>query len=149
MKEKYEILRTLNSQDIVKIIPHRYPFLMIDRVEIIEENKRGVGIKCVSANELYFHGHFPEKPIMPGVLILEAMAQTSAAMMMGLPEMKGKFAYFAGINRAKFRRQVTPGEVLNIFVDILKMKSKIGKVKGEAYVGDELACEAELVFAID
>lgn len=149
MKEKYEILRTLNSQDIVKIIPHRYPFLMIDRVEIIEENKKGVGIKCVSANELYFHGHFPEKPIMPGVLILEAMAQTSAAMMMGLPEMKGKFAYFAGINRAKFRRQVTPGEVLNIFVDILKMKSKIGKVKGEAYVGDELACEAELVFAID
>lgn len=149
MKGNYEVLRILTSQDIVKIIPHRYPFLMIDRVEIIEENKRGVGVKCVSANELYFHGHFPEKPIMPGVLILEAMAQTSAAMMMGLPEMKGKFAYFAGINRAKFRRQVMPGEVLHIFIDILKIKSKIGKVRGEAYVGDAIACEAELVFAID
>lgn len=149
MKKKYTPIRTLNSEEIIKIIPHRYPFLMIDKVEIIEENKSGVGIKCVSANELYFHGHFPQKPIMPGVLILEAMAQTSAAMMMGLPEMKGKFAYFAGINRAKFRRQVLPGETLLLFVDILKMKSRIGKVKGEAYVGEDIACEAELIFAID
>ncbi len=149
MKYERKPVRVLNSEEITKIIPHRYPFLMIDKVEIIEENKKGLGIKCVSANELYFHGHFPEKPIMPGVLILEAMAQTSAAMMMGLPEMKGKFAYFAGINKAKFRRQVVPGDTLILSVEILKIKSKIGKVKGEAYVGDELACEADLIFAID
>ncbi|MEW5951001.1 MAG: 3-hydroxyacyl-ACP dehydratase FabZ [Elusimicrobia bacterium] len=149
MKPERKPIRVLNSEEIVKIIPHRYPFLMIDKVEIIQENKRGIGIKCVSANELYFHGHFPEKPIMPGVLILEAMAQTSAAMIMGLPEMSGKFAYFAGINKAKFRRQVIPGDTLLLDVEIVKIKSKIGKVKGEAYVGDELACEAELVFAID
>lgn len=149
MKPERKPTRVLNSEEIVKIIPHRYPFLMIDKVEIIQENKRGIGIKCVSANELYFHGHFPEKPIMPGVLILEAMAQTSAAMIMGLPEMSGKFAYFAGINKAKFRRQVIPGDTLLLDVEIVKIKSKIGKVKGEAYVGDDLACEAELVFAID
>ena len=145
----YNPIKILTSEDIIKIIPHRYPFLMIDRVEIIEENKKCVGIKCVSANELYFHGHFPEKPIMPGMLILEAMAQTSAAMMMSLPEMHGKFAYFAGINKAKFRRQVVPGEVLKLYVEIVKFKSKIGKVKGEACVGDELACEAEIIFAVD
>jgi len=145
----YKPLRILDSQQIVKIIPHRYPFLLIDRVEIVEENKKAVGIKCVSANELFFHGHFPDKPIMPGVLILEAMAQTAAAMMMGIEDIKGKFAYFAGINKAKFRRQIIPGEVIKLYVEILKIKSKIGKIKGEAYVENELACEAELIFAID
>lgn len=149
MKYERKPVRILSSEEITRIIPHRYPFLMIDKVEIIEENRKAFGIKCVSANELYFHGHFPEKPIMPGVLILEAMAQTSAAMIMGLPEMKGKFAYFAGINKAKFRRQVVPGDTLVLSVEIIKMKSKIGKVKGQAYVGQELACEADLVFAID
>ena len=145
----YKPSKILNSHQILQIIPHRYPFLLIDRVEIVEENKKAVGIKCVSANELFFHGHFPDKPIMPGVLILEAMAQTAAAMMMGIDDNKGKFAYFAGINKAKFRRQIIPGEVIKLYVEILKVKSKIGKIKGEAYVENELACEAELIFAID
>jgi 3-hydroxyacyl-[acyl-carrier-protein] dehydratase len=145
----YKPIRVLNSYDIVKIIPHRYPFLLIDKVEIVQENKIAVGIKCVSANELYFHGHFPDRPIMPGVLILESMAQTSAAMMMSLPEMKGRFAYFAAVNKAKFRRQVLPGEILKIYVEILRFKHDIGKVKGIAYVENEIACEAELTFAVN
>lgn len=151
MVDKFEQkpIKIFTASEILKIIPHRYPFLLVDKVEIIEENKKAYGIKCVSANELFFHGHFPEKPIMPGVLILEAMAQTTAVMMMQTEEMRGKFAYFAGINKAKFRKQVLPGDVLKIYVELLKYKAKIGKVKGEAYVENEIACEAELVFAID
>ncbi|MBU2573000.1 MAG: 3-hydroxyacyl-ACP dehydratase FabZ [Elusimicrobia bacterium] len=145
----YTPLRIIPCEEVLKIIPHRYPFLLVDRVEIIEENKRGVGIKCVTANELCFHGHFPEKPILPGVLILEAMAQTSAAMMMGLPETKGYFALFAGINKARFRRQVVPGEVMKLFIEIVRFKSRVAKARGLAFVGAELAAEAELLFAIE
>ncbi len=145
MSEKpapYTSIRLIPCDEILRIIPHRYPFLLVDKVEIVEENKRGVGTKCVTANELVFHGHFPEKPILP-------MAQTSAAMMMSLPETKGHFALFAGVNKARFRRQVVPGDVLKLHIDILKFKSRIGKVRGQAFVGDELAAEAELIFAID
>ena len=139
----------LDAKEIAAILPHRYPFLMVDRVEITEENKSCVGVKCVSANELYFHGHFPKKPIMPGVLIIEGMAQTGAAMMMDLPEIKGHLAFLAGIRAAKFRRQVVPGEVLKFYVDLLRLKGKVGKVRGRAFVEDELAAEAELTFAVD
>ncbi|MDA8131082.1 MAG: 3-hydroxyacyl-ACP dehydratase FabZ [Elusimicrobia bacterium] len=144
----YKPVRVIPCEDILKIIPHRYPFMMVDRVEVVEEGKYCVGVKCVSANELYFHGHFPEKPIMPGVLMLEGMAQTAAAMMMDLPETKGRLGFFAGINKAKFRRQVVPGDVLKMHVEIVKFKSRIGKVRGSAWVGDEPAAGAELTFAI-
>ncbi|MCX5792105.1 MAG: 3-hydroxyacyl-ACP dehydratase FabZ [Elusimicrobia bacterium] len=145
----YKPIRVINCEEILKIIPHRYPFLLVDKVEIVVENKSCVGTKCVTANELYFHGHFPTKPILPGVLILEAMAQTAASMMMSMPETKGHFAYIAGINRAKFRRLVVPGDVLKLFVETLKFKGKIGKLRGLAYVDQELAAEAEFIAAID
>jgi 3-hydroxyacyl-[acyl-carrier-protein] dehydratase len=142
-------LRVLNCEDILKIIPHRYPFLLIDKVEILEENRLSVGTKCVTANELYFHGHFPTKPIMPGVLLLESMAQTAAAMMMSAPDMAGRFAYIAGINKAKFRRQVVPGDVLKIRVEVVRFKARVGKLRGVACVGDEVAAEADFMAAID
>jgi 3-hydroxyacyl-[acyl-carrier-protein] dehydratase len=145
---RYKPVRVIPCEEILKIIPHRYPFMMVDRVEVVEEGKYCVGVKCVSANELYFHGHFPEKPIMPGVLMLEGMAQTAAAMMMDLPETKGRLGFFAGISKAKFRRQVVPGDVLNMHVEIIKFKSSVGKVRARAWVGDESAAEAELTFAI-
>lgn len=145
----YTPIRVITCEEILKIIPHRYPFLLVDRVEITEENKSCVGVKCVSGNELYFHGHFPEKPIMPGVLIIEGIAQTAAAMMMSLPEIKGHFAYFAGIRAAKFRRKVVPGDVLKYYVEIVRIKSKLGKVRGRAFVENALAAEAELAFAVD
>jgi len=141
--------KVLNAVDIINSIPHRYPFLLVDRVEIIEEMKSAKGIKCVSANELFFHGHFPKRPMMPGVLILESMAQTAAALMSRDPMLSGKFAFFVGINRARFRRQVVPGEVMEIFVSVEKVKGRIAKVKGSCKVNQEIACEAELLFAID
>lgn len=141
--------RILNADEILKIIPHRYPFLMIDRVEIIDDLKSARGIKCVSANELFFHGHFPERPIMPGVLILESMAQTSATLMGCSPEYKGRFAYFAGINKARFRKQVLPGDMLEVYINVEKIKGKIAKVSGLASVGDNKVCDAELIFAVD
>lgn len=145
----YKPLRVIPCEEILKIIPHRYPFLMIDQVEIIEENKRCAAIKCVTANELYFHGHFPTKPIMPGVLMLEGMAQAAATMMMSVPENKGRFAFIAGIDNAKFRRQVVPGDVLKLFIEIVRFKGKICKLRGQAYVGDELAAEADFMGALD
>ena len=145
----YTPIRVISCEEILTIIPHRYPFLLVDKVEIVEENKFGVGTKCVTANELYFHGHFPTKPILPGVLIMEGMAQTAAAMMMSRPELKGRFAFFAGINRAKFRRQVVPGDVLKMHIEIVRFKGKVCKVNGGAFVGDEQAAEAELIFALD
>lgn len=141
--------RILECCDIIKIIPHRYPFLLIDRVEIVEEKKRAKGYKCVTANELYFHGHFPQKPIMPGVLILESMAQVAATLMSGDPSLEGRFAYFAGINRARFRKLVLPGSVIEVDVIVDKVKGNIAKIKGTARVCEELVCDAELIFAIE
>lgn len=145
----YKPVRVMNCEEILTVIPHRYPFLMIDKVEIVEENKYCVATKCVSANELYFHGHFPTRPILPGVLMLEGMAQAAAAMMLSLPQNKGHFAYIAGINNAKFRRLVVPGDVLKIHVEILRFKGKICKLRGMAYVGDELAAEADFIGSLD
>lgn len=141
-------VRVMNNEEIMKTIPHRYPFLLIDRLEVIEEEKLGVGIKCVTANEPVFQGHFPGKPVMPGVLVIEAMAQASAAMMMGAADKKGKLAFFMGIEHAKFRRPVVPGEVLRILIEVLRSGSRAGKVKGTAYVEDKLCAEAELTFAV-
>lgn len=138
----------LNTTQIMEIIPHRQPFLLLDTVEELEPGKRVSARKCVSYNEPYFAGHFPKEPVMPGVLIVEAMAQAGAVAVLSLPQMKGKTAYFAGIQSAKFKRKVLPGDVLDLDVEIIKMKGPIGIGKGSAYVDGKLAASAEIMFAI-
>ena len=131
---------------IRKLIPHRYPFLLVDRIEEIEPGVRVVGIKNVSQNEPFFEGHFPDYPVMPGVLVVEALAQVGAVGVMGLEEYRGKLALFAGIDGVRFRRQVIPGDVLTMEVEIMRLKGRAGRGKGVARVGSEHVCEAELLF---
>lgn len=138
----------LNTTQIMEIIPHRQPFLLLDTVEELEPGKRALARKCVSYNETYFAGHFPKEPVMPGVLIVEAMAQAGAVAVLSMPDMKGKTAYFAGIQSAKFKRKVTPGDVLDLDVEIVKMKGPIGIGKGSAFVDGKLVASAEIMFAI-
>lgn len=139
--------RSLSSVEIRDLIPHRYPFLLVDRIEEVEPGVRAVGIKSVTQNEPFFQGHFPDYPVMPGVLIVEAMAQVGAVGVMSLEEYRGKLALFAGIDGVRFRRQVVPGDVLTMEVEIERLKGKIGRGKGRATVGGERVCEAELMFA--
>jgi len=138
----------LDTQQIKEIIPHRYPFLMIDKVIEIEEGKRAVAIKNVTANEEFFNGHFPDYPVMPGVLIVEALAQTGAVAMLKQEAYKGKLAFFTGIDNCRFKRQVKPGDQLRLEVEIVRIKGPIGKGKARATVDGELACETEIMFAI-
>ena len=138
----------LNIDEIKKIIPHRYPFLLVDRITELEIGKRAVGIKNVTANEPFFQGHFPEYPIMPGVLIVEAMAQVGAVAMLSVEENKGKIGVFAGIDKVKFKREVRPGDTLRMEVEMTRLRGSIGKANARAYVGDELACKGELTFAL-
>lgn len=138
----------LNASQIMEIIPHRQPFMLLDTIEEMEPGKRVRARKCVSYNEPYFAGHFPKEPVMPGVLIIEAMAQAGAVAMLSQPEMKGKTAYFAGINSAKFRQKVVPGNVLDLEVEIVKVKGPIGIGKGTAYADGKIAASAEIMFAI-
>lgn len=138
----------LSNVEIQNIIPHRYPFLLVDKIIEIEYGKKAVGIKNVTANEPFFQGHFPGKPIMPGVLIVEALAQVGAVAILGLEENKGKLGLFTGIDGVRIRRQVVPGDTLRMEVEMLNFKRGIGKAKAEAYVGDELAVSGELMFAI-
>lgn len=138
----------LNSNEIQKIIPHRYPFLLVDRIIDCVEGEKATGIKCVSANESQYMGHFPLEHVMPGVLIIEALAQVGAVAVLMKDENKGKTAYFAGIKSAKFRRKVIPGDVLTLETEMIKIRGSIGIGKAVAKVGDEIACEAELTFAI-
>lgn len=137
-----------NSDEIQEIIPHRYPFLLVDRIESIEGNKV-VGIKCISANEMQFLGHFPEKAIMPGVLQLEALAQTVAVMLLSREENKGKIGLFAGINKARFKRQVIPGDVLKLEAEVTKERMGIAFVNAVASVDGEIALTAEMMFAVE
>ncbi len=137
-----------STKQIMEIIPHRQPFLLIDTIEEVEEGKRAVGKKCVSYNEPFFAGHFPGEPVMPGVLIIEAMAQVGAVAILSRSENKGKTAYFAGINNAKFKNKVLPGDVLELELEIIKEKGPIGIGKGTARVNGKLAASAELTFAI-
>ena len=139
----------LDSNQIQDIIPHRYPFLLVDRIEELEVGKRAVGIKCVSANEMQFVGHFPQKQVMPGVLIIESIAQVGAVAILSKEDHKGKIAYFAGIKNAKFRKQVKPGDVMKIEATLTRIRGSIGFSKGVATVNDEIACECELIFAIE
>jgi 3-hydroxyacyl-[acyl-carrier-protein] dehydratase len=132
---------------IRELIPHRYPFLLVDRVEEVEPGVRAVGIKNVTQNEPFFQGHFPDYPVMPGVLIVEALAQVGAVGVMTLEEFQGKLALFAGIDGVRFRRQVIPGDVLRMEVEISRLKGRVGRGKGSATVNGERVCEAELMFA--
>ena len=137
----------LGPATIRELIPHRYPFLLVDRIEEIEPGVRAVGLKNVTQNEPFFEGHFPDYPVMPGVLIVEAMAQVGAVGVMALEEFQGKLALFAGIDGVRFRRQVIPGDILRMEVEISRLKGRIGRGKGAATVNGERACEAELTFA--
>lgn len=138
----------MTTQEIMEILPHRQPFLLIDTVEELEPGVRAVAKKNVTYNEPYFAGHFPENPVMPGVLIIEALAQTGAVAILSQPELKGKTAYFAGINQAKFKQKVVPGDTLELETEIIKVKGPIGVGKAVACVNGKLACSAELTFAI-
>ncbi len=140
-----------SSDEIKEILPHRYPFLLIDRIIDLSKIDGQVVIKaqkCVSSNEGFFQGHFPLHQVMPGVLILEAMAQAGAFYVLSLDEYKGKIAYFAGADKVKFRRQVIPGDVLNIEVTLGEVRRGIGYGFAKAYVEESLACQAELTFVI-
>lgn len=141
------VMKTMDIKAIRKAIPHRYPFLLVDKVELLEGGKRVVGTKCVTADEPFFSGHFPEHPVMPGVLIVEAMAQTAAAMVLSRPDFAGKLAYFMGINEAKFRQPVFPGCVLKLHIEALRV-GRMGRFRGEAFVEGKLVAEAELTFAV-
>ena len=137
----------LGASEIRELIPHRYPFLLVDRVDEIEPGVRAVGIKNVTQNEPFFQGHFPDYPVMPGVLIVEAMAQVGAVGVMAVEEYRSKLALFAGIDGVRFRRQVVPGDVLRMEVEIERLKGRVGRGKGKATVGGERVCEADLMFA--
>jgi len=138
----------MSVEDIMKVIPHRYPFLLIDRIVELEPGVRAVAIKQVTINEPFFQGHFPDYPIMPGVLIVEALAQTGAVAGMVLPENQGKIALFAGIESVRFRKPVVPGDSLRLEVTIQDMKRGIGKASALATVDGALACEGMLTFAL-
>lgn len=138
----------LNTKQIMEILPHRAPFLLVDRIEELEPGHRAAGRKAVTYNEPFFAGHFPQEPVMPGVLICEALAQVGAVAILSLEENKGKLAFFGGINKARFRRKVVPGDVLRLEVEMVKVKGPIGVGKATAWVDGQVCCEAELTFAV-
>ncbi|WP_416147733.1 3-hydroxyacyl-ACP dehydratase FabZ [Salipaludibacillus sp. HK11] len=138
----------LDIEEIKDIIPHRYPFLLVDRILEVEEGQRAVGIKNVTANEEYFNGHFPDYPVMPGVLIIEALAQVGAVAMLKKEENKGRLAFFAGIDACRFKGQVKPGDQLRLEVVMTRLRGSIGKGKATASVDGKTVAEAELMFAL-
>lgn len=142
-------MSVLTTKEIMEIIPHRQPFLLVDTIEELEPGVRAVGKKCVSYNEPFFGGHFPQEPVMPGVLIIEALAQVGAVSLLSMEQFKGKIGYFGAINNAKFKTKVVPGDVLTLEVEIIKMKGPVGVGKAVAKNQDgKIAASAELTFAI-
>jgi 3-hydroxyacyl-[acyl-carrier-protein] dehydratase len=138
----------LSVTDIQKVIPHRYPFLLVDRIIELEPLKRAVGIKNVTCNEQFFQGHFPGQPVMPGVLLLEAMAQVGGVAMLYPDENRGKIAFFAGMDRVKFRKPVVPGDQLRMVAELIKVRGSMGKIWAEAFVDGQLVAEGEFLFAL-
>lgn len=139
----------LNSDQIAQILPHRYPFALVDRITDYEPGQWARGIKCVSVNEQFFCGHFPQEHVMPGVLILEAMAQVGAVALLSEEQNRGKFVLFGGVKNARFRRKVTPGDVLDMTCTLTGRRGPMGVGQCEAKVGDETACTAELIFVVE
>ena len=140
---------SLNIKEIQDIIPHRYPFLFVDKIEALEPMKSAVGYKNITMNESFFQGHFPKEPVLPGVIMIEALAQVGAIAMLYDEKYRGKLAYFGGIKNAKFKRKVVPGDILKLEVEIIKVKGPMGIGKAVATVDGNIACECELTFAID
>lgn len=138
----------LTSNEIQEILPHRYPFLLVDRITDGEPGKWAQGIKCVTANELFFTGHFPQYHVMPGVLILEALAQVGGVALLSLPENRGKLALFGGIKNARFKKQVTPGDVLELRCELVEQRGPVGFGKAVARVDGKIAAQGELTFAL-
>lgn len=138
----------LDINQIKEIIPQRSPFLLVDRIDLLEAGKHGVGRKCVSYNEPFFAGHFPQEAVMPGVLIIESLSQVGAVVCLSLEENKGKNAYFAGVNKFKFRNKVVPGDVMTLEVTLIKNKGNIGIASAKAYDEEKVFAEGELMFAI-
>ncbi len=136
-----------NSNQIQAIIPHRYPFLLVDQI-IEMGDEEIVGIKAITANEMVFMGHFPDHHIFPGVLILEALAQTGAVLLLSKDEFKGKIAYFAGLDNVRFKKPVYPGNTLRLVLKLTKLRGSVGFASGQAFVGDELAASADLIFKV-
>ena len=138
----------MDIKEIMEIIPHRQPFLLIDRIEELEPGKRAVGKKCVSYNEPFFNGHFPQEPVMPGVLIIEALAQVGAVCILSCEKFKGKTAYFGGINNCRFKKKVVPGDVLMLETELIKQKGPVAIARATATVDGKVAATAELTVAI-
>lgn len=141
-------MSVLTTKEIMEIIPHRHPFLLVDTIEELEPGIKAKGKKCVTYNEPFFAGHFPGEPVMPGVLVVEALAQVGAVALLAHPDFKGKTAYFGAINSAKFKKKIVPGDVLLLETEIIKMKGPIGIGSAKAYVDGKLAVQTELTFAI-
>lgn len=141
-------MKEMSRKDIENIIPHRDPFLLIDKIVEVEPGKRIKAVKYVRQEEYYFKGHFPSNPIMPGVLIVETIAQAGAVSILMLPENKGKLVLFAGIDKARFRRIVKPGDEMTVEVEMESFKRNIGRAKGRAMVGNDIVCTADIMFAL-